>query len=232
MPTLREVYDNYYVDLITKLPMDDVIFVGYLQKAGLFSGDSKAQVGAKSTTAEAATCFMDTVINRGWTDDNSNPQFDKLLKVMGQWNDTAIKSLAANITTSIAGGRTDGTGTSARHEDSRCTTSTTGRGSDGTDASARHEDSRFTTKPNVVTLTSKLSRVSDWKKLCVFLLDDVDGDIVPRIEQSNFYKVEKCQDAMFREFIKSGDVTWEKVLESLKLAGYKNLAIDIEKQLT
>ncbi|XP_065893237.1 uncharacterized protein [Dysidea avara] len=231
MPTLREVYDNYYVDLITKLPMDDVIFVGYLQKAGLFSGDSKAQVGAKSTTAEAATCFMDTVINRGWTDDNSNPQFDKLLKVMGQWNDTAIKSLAANIT-SIAGGRTDGTGTSARHEDSRCTTSTTGRGSDGTDASARHEDSRFTTKPNVVTLTSKLSRVSDWKKLCVFLLDDVDGDIVPRIEQSNFYKVEKCQDAMFREFIKSGDVTWEKVLESLKLAGYKNLAIDIEKQLT
>ena len=100
MPTLREVYDNYYVDLITKLPMDDVIFVGYLQKAGLFSGDSKAQVGAKSTAPEAATCFMDTVINRGWTDDNSNPQFDKLLKVMRQWNDASIKSLAANITTS------------------------------------------------------------------------------------------------------------------------------------
>ena len=83
-----------------------------------------------------------------------------------------------------------------------------------------------------MTLTTQLSTVSDWKKLCVFLLDDVDGDIVPRIEQSNFYIVEKCRDAMIREFIKSGDVTWEKVLESLKLAGYRNLAIDIEKQLT
>ena len=68
--------------------------------------------------------------------------------------------------------------------------------------------------------------------MCVFLLDDVDGNIVPRIEATNFYNVEKCRDAMIREFIKSGDVTWEKVLESLKLAGYRNLAIDIEKQLT
>jgi len=44
--------------------------------------------------------------------------------------------------------------------------------------------------------------------------------------------VENCRAAMIREFLKSGERTWEKVLDSLRKAGYINPANDIEKKLS
>jgi len=76
-----------------------------------------------------------------------------------------------------------------------------------------------------------LERVANWKTLCVFLLDDFDGYIVRRIEKSNHHDVEGCRAAMIREFLKRGECTWEKVLWSLRRAGFRNLASDIENQL-
>ena len=67
--------------------------------------------------------------------------------------------------------------------------------------------------------------------MCIFLLDDTDGNKVPQIERTNFYDVEACRAAMLVEFLKSGEKSWEKVLSSLRSAGYINLAIDIEKTL-
>jgi len=85
--------------------------------------------------------------------------------------------------------------------------------------------------PDKLTLLPQLKEVADWKKLATFLLDDVNGSIVPAIERSNHYVVEDCRDAMINKFLKSGDKTWEKVIESLKLAGYKSLAKRIEDKL-
>jgi len=82
-----------------------------------------------------------------------------------------------------------------------------------------------------IELTKRLEGVADWKKVCVFLLDDKNGDKVPRIERSNFFNVEACRAAMIVEFLDSGERSWEKVLSSLRSAGYKNLASDIEKTL-
>ena len=81
-------------------------------------------------------------------------------------------------------------------------------------------------------LTDLLKTVANWEDLATFLLDDADGSKVHQIQRSNHYQVEDCRRAMIREFLKSGNVTWEKVLESLERASYTNLATDIEKRLT
>jgi len=77
-----------------------------------------------------------------------------------------------------------------------------------------------------------LSVVSDWKTLAAFLLNDVDGSKTRQIERSNHYDVGDCKEAMIREYLKSGNVSWEVVLECLRNAGYRNPANDIEAKLT
>jgi len=62
-------------------------------------------------------------------------------------------------------------------------------------------------------------------------LDDKTGEKAPQIERTNFYDVASCRDAMIREFMRSGQRSWEKVLSSLESAGYPNLASDIKKTL-
>ena len=75
-------------------------------------------------------------------------------------------------------------------------------------------------------------KVSDWKTLAAFLLNDDDGSKTEQIEKSNHYDVGDCKGAMIREYLKSGNVSWETVLACLRNAGYRNLAIDIKAKLT
>ena len=96
MSTLKEVYNSHYVQLLD-LPMNDVRFMAALNQVNLFPGDSKAKVKAQSTPAEAAEFFLDNIIDREWTDDNTNPQLDKLLRVMKECDYSAIQSLASSI---------------------------------------------------------------------------------------------------------------------------------------
>ena len=74
-------------------------------------------------------------------------------------------------------------------------------------------------------------RVDQWKVLAAFLLDDQDGSTTERIEKSNHFDVTACCAALIREYLKSGDVSWQHVLKSLRVANYKNLAIKIQKEL-
>ena len=86
--------------------------------------------------------------------------------------------------------------------------------------------------PNKLTLTRELEGVADWKKLATFLLDDVDGSIVYQIERNNHFIVEDCQGAMIDRFLQqSDDISWRKVIESLKIARYTNIAKKIEHKL-
>ena len=82
-----------------------------------------------------------------------------------------------------------------------------------------------------MSLITELEGVAYWKKLATFLLDDVEGTIVPQIEITNHCNVEDCRDAMINEFLKRGNLSWIKVVESLKKAGYDNLAKQIEDKL-
>jgi len=96
MSTLREVYNSHNLQLLD-LPMNDVKFMAALNQANLFPGDSKAKVKSQATPAEAAQCFLDNIIDKAWEDDDTNPQLDKLLRVMAKCDYSAIQSLASSI---------------------------------------------------------------------------------------------------------------------------------------
>ena len=63
-----------------------------------------------------------------------------------------------------------------------------------------------------------------WKTVAAHLLSDTDGSKVETIEKDNSYKVADCRAAMIREYMKSGEVSWKKVIEALIKAGEKNIA--------
>jgi len=92
--------------------------------------------------------------------------------------------------------------------------------------------SNMLAEPNNQTLTTYFERVADWQTLAAFLLNDDDGSKTHQIERSNHYDVGDCRAAMIREYLRYGNVSWEVVLECLRNAGYKNLATDIEKELS
>lgn len=86
-------------------------------------------------------------------------------------------------------------------------------------------------EPTYQTLTHYFEKVTDWKKLGACLLDDDDGTIIHKIEKSNRYDEGDCLCAMIREYLKSGNASWETVLSSLRSAKYINLATTIENDL-
>ena len=67
--------------------------------------------------------------------------------------------------------------------------------------------------------------------MAAFLLADKDGSKVEIIEKSNHYKVEDCRIAMIREYFRSDEVSWNKVLEALTKAGEKATADKIQRLL-
>ena len=83
------------------------------------------------------------------------------------------------------------------------------------------------TEPTYKDLLKMLEKITDWSILAAFLLDD-DGSKTESIAKSNQYQVPDCRAAMIREYLKSGNVSWQNVLKALRAAGYTNLANEIE----
>ena len=70
----------------------------------------------------------------------------------------------------------------------------------------------------------QLAGVVSWKTVAAHLLSDKDGSKVETIEINNSNKVADCRATMIREYMKSGDVSWKKVIEALTKAGEKSIA--------
>ena len=68
-----------------------------------------------------------------------------------------------------------------------------------------------------------------WQTLAAHLLNDQDGSKVEIIANNNHHKVQDCRAEMLREYFKSGNVSWETVLEALIKAGEINTVEKIEK---
>ena len=64
-----------------------------------------------------------------------------------------------------------------------------------------------------------------------FLLSDTDGSKVETIARNNHYVIEDCRAAMIRDYCRSGEVSWESVLEALNKAGEKSTANKIKELL-
>ena len=80
-------------------------------------------------------------------------------------------------------------------------------------------------------LIKYFERAPDWKKVAAFLLNDKDGSKCESIARSKANDVSECSAEVARELMKSGDVTWQHVLKSLRDAEYMNLADQIVEDL-
>ena len=67
--------------------------------------------------------------------------------------------------------------------------------------------------------------------MAAFLLSDEDGSKVDTIARDNHHIIEDCRISMIHQYLKSGDVSWEKVLKALKKAGEKAAANKIQRLL-
>ncbi|XP_065896401.1 uncharacterized protein [Dysidea avara] len=89
------VIKNFTEKLTKALPLDDAVFRSKLDDAGLFYGDLKEEVKAKPTAAQKAEHFLD----HGIKSDADNIR--RLLKVMEEFNNSSVKSLAREIKVDI-----------------------------------------------------------------------------------------------------------------------------------
>ena len=85
-------------------------------------------------------------------------------------------------------------------------------------------------RPTYPVLLKDFMRASKWAILAAFLLNDEDGSVTAKIKNNN-RDVDVCCAEMIREYLKSGDVSWQHVLKSLRYANCSNLASEMEKDL-
>ena len=95
-----EVFQQFYVKLVKKLPMDDSLFTAELFACGLLPGDLKQQINTKNTPVDKATYFLDHKISPDVSVGNST-SFDKLLDVMEDSGNDSLKELAEEIKTAL-----------------------------------------------------------------------------------------------------------------------------------
>ena len=91
-----EVFKKFYVDLITTLPMNDILFVSSLWERGIFSGDLQEHIESLSSSTEKAEHFLTVAINPllSIKDDST---FSKLLSIMEDSDYKHVKELARQI---------------------------------------------------------------------------------------------------------------------------------------
>jgi len=101
----KDAFMQFYPQLISSLPMKDVVFIALLVKYNLLPGDTKAIISTKATREDATDYFLETVIDRALDVDDTEP-FENLLKVM-EAHGGSVKKLAFDIgqrQTGAAGG--------------------------------------------------------------------------------------------------------------------------------
>ena len=93
---LKEIYRKFYLQLVSSLPMKDAIFISHLVTLELLPDDLKETVESKSTTAQAASCFLDKMIEPAIESGNNKP-FEILLSGLEKSGNIHLKGLAQDI---------------------------------------------------------------------------------------------------------------------------------------
>ena len=96
-----KIFQNYYVELIRCLPMDDVTFIGELFKTELLPNNLKARLKSLPTSRDKAATFLDDVIEPGvqaqYDNGETFNQFTTLLSVMKASGNDNVEKLAETI---------------------------------------------------------------------------------------------------------------------------------------
>lgn len=90
----------------------------------------------------------------------------------------------------------------------------------------------YVDKPTFQDLLPYIEHVDNWKVLGTYLLPE---KYIPRvindIERSYKGNADDCRGALLSEYIKVGDVSWNKVIDSLEKSRYSNVAKMIKKDI-
>lgn len=88
----KEAIKKYYVELLTKLPLDDEIFFGMVKCAGLLPLNTGDNIMANPTRAEKVAYFLQNVIEPG-----AELYLPRLLTVMKKSKSDDLTKLADEI---------------------------------------------------------------------------------------------------------------------------------------
>ena len=101
MSSTFKIFQKHYVELVRRLPMDDVTFIGELFKSELLPNDLKAKLKSLSTPRDKAAKFLDDVIEPGvqaeYDSGETSNQFTTLLSVMRTSGNDNVEKLAETI---------------------------------------------------------------------------------------------------------------------------------------
>ena len=95
-----EVFQQFYVELIKTLPMNDAVFLAQLVAEGLLTGDLKQHIDAQMTSAQKSLIFLDQKIHPDIFVGIST-SFNKLLDIMEDSEYISVKALAEKIKTAL-----------------------------------------------------------------------------------------------------------------------------------
>ena len=95
-----EVFKQFYVELVTMLPVDDTIFLAKLFSCDLLPGNLMNEIKAEKTTVDKAMCFLNSKISRDISSGDFN-SFNKLLNIMEESGHDSLKGLAKKIRTAL-----------------------------------------------------------------------------------------------------------------------------------
>ena len=87
------------------------------------------------------------------------------------------------------------------------------------------------TKPNHQNLLPYFEGVSDWKKLGVHLLPEKYTSLISDIDKTYKQDVNECKWALIREYLKVGNVSWDKVIDALKMSDHPSIAEKIQSDI-
>jgi len=98
-----QVFEDNYETLVKSLPMADVIFLAKMRSKGLLPGNIKGTLKSLPTPADKAAEFLDQVIEPSLQSNNVT-QLKKLLSIMEDYGNDALKSLAKTIRSALDSG--------------------------------------------------------------------------------------------------------------------------------
>ena len=87
------------------------------------------------------------------------------------------------------------------------------------------------TKPNYQNLLPYFEGVSDWKQLGVYLLPEKYNSRINDIDKVHKLDIAECRWKLITEYLKVGEVSWDKVIYALQKSGHPNIAKKVRRDI-
>ena len=86
-------------------------------------------------------------------------------------------------------------------------------------------------QPNHQNLLPYFEGVSEWKQLGLYLLPEKYTSRINDIDKSHKQYVPDCRWELTTEYLKVGEVSWNKVIYALEKSGHPNIAGNIRRDV-